>query len=125
MWQILAVEPSPADVRWLRLVLEESGVEFELVSFPSAVAALAGLDGSPGPYDAVIVNYHLPCLDIADAVARLREMPAVEHATIAVTIALPVERDLLPPGCVPLMKPVDIDQIKALFPPEYAVANYA
>jgi CheY-like chemotaxis protein len=115
---ILLVEPSPADRRWLELMLAEADIPHVLRAFPSALLALHVLGNEADhTFDVAIVNMMLPMLDIEDAVARLRSLPELAAAKVAITITAEHDYQYVPRGCHALMKPVDVEQLRAFLKP--------
>jgi hypothetical protein len=115
---IVYIDPSRAYQRLMRMALTETGMAHGLRAFPSVIGALDSLASPKSPrVDLVVVNVSLPMLEIQEAVASLRRLPPLAAARFAITIIDAYDRPRVPPGCIPLMKPVDSGQLRALLQP--------
>jgi CheY-like chemotaxis protein len=110
---VLLIEPSEPDRYWMQLMLRETGIEYTLHEFPSAIAALEDLAAAPiGPVDVVIVNVVLPVLEIGDAIARLRALRDLRDSRYAVTVLDEHDAIRIPRGCGTLVKPVSAEALR-------------
>lgn len=110
--RVVIIEPSLADRRWIQLMLRETGLEYSLQSFSSALAALEELREAPAAVHAVILNIVLPCMEAAAATARLRELPGFTAFRCAVTVLDELDIPNVPDGCEVLVKPVSAEALK-------------
>jgi hypothetical protein len=65
-----------------------------------------------GPVDVLIINVVLPVLDLAEALARLRELPGLAQARCAVTVLDDLDNAHIPAGCDTLTKPVTAEALR-------------
>lgn len=113
--QIVLIEPSAPARQWIRLMLREAGIPHDVREFRSVLVALQDLrEGVMGKVDLVIVNIVLPVLEVSEAVARLRELPAVADAVCAITVLDEHDGNRIPNGCHALVKPVSTEALRTL-----------
>jgi CheY-like chemotaxis protein len=118
--RILLIEPNPADVRWLEIVLDEARFSYELLRFSSAVQALAALRADEDlRVDVVILAFGLPFLAASEAIARLRALPQFAMVPIAVAVEDEHEIARVQGATHVLVKPIDAEQLHRTLRPQH------
>jgi CheY-like chemotaxis protein len=111
--EVLAVEDNPADIAWLKHVMEETGLEYRISVANDGLAAIDFLlkrgahTESPNP-DLVFLDVHLPKLTGYEA---LRQVPNAKKLAICVLTSSSAEREIFRQefgieGSAYLIKPV-------------------
>jgi CheY-like chemotaxis protein len=109
--RILHFEPNQPDSHWLRIVLDEMEVAYEMHQYNSVGNFQADLLPA---IDLVIVNHTMPLLEISDAIRRLRAVPSLAAIPIIVSISQDHEKTFAPDATGFLYKPADAGQMAAL-----------
>lgn len=115
MTRILVVEDHPTMRRSLRSILSADGYEVDEVA--DGAAALAAL--GTGPPDAIVLDLHVPVIDGAEVLRRIRAEPATRTIPVIVVSATGEEerRPLMAMGAdayltKPFDPPVLLDRIE-------------